>query len=245
MRPTKPVPKERHADKQAMRKGGGGGAKVPKRKNAKVLKISMRESFGYKVAMRGKPGGKHPQRWERARIKRRGILPTPVDKLTVKPSSDSGDAPPHKIWFTYGSNMSTLPKELFDNVQHTIATYRRAWNEPNAVARLIVDEECRQLIQQTEPRLVPFFDAEQEGMFKADMCRIAVLLLHGGYYFDVDLRVITPHVLRPPLVFATATDSNQPTSAFFQAYLASTAGHPVLVCAMAEMLARYEANQPM
>lgn len=37
-----------------------------------------------------------------------------------------------------------------------------------------------------------YFTAEQNGAFKSDLCRLAALYLHGGYYFDADMEVVNP-----------------------------------------------------
>jgi len=56
----------------------------------------------------------------------------------------------------------------------------------------LTDDDCCALLQRVEPKLVPHFDREKKGAYKADICRVAALFEEGGYYFDIDIRVITP-----------------------------------------------------
>jgi hypothetical protein len=80
---------------------------------------------------------------------------------------------PHIIWFT--SKSQELRIELADNVQRTIDVYRKAWNEPLAPARVVTDGECLSQLRQSMPNLIVHFLNEPLGMYKADMCRLAVL----------------------------------------------------------------------
>lgn len=67
---------------------------------------------------------------------------------------------------------------------------------------------------------------EIKGQFKADICRIMILYLYGGYYFDIDLDVVEPYIAPDDINFVTVS---QPVSnIFFQAFIASTPRHPIL-----------------
>ena len=77
------------------------------------------------------------------------------------------------------------------------------------------------------------FDRETWGPFKADLCRYAVLYLHGGLYVDDDLEFLqNPGApLRPqdtlvsPLEYGLLRGHN---SGIFQAYLAAAPQHPAI-----------------
>ena len=150
---------------------------------------------------------------------------------------------PHILVFTYKHNIleTKEPALLYNNVMQTCMTYRQLWNDAEpAPIRFLDDEACREAIEQSEPRLVPHFDDEREGKFRADICRIAQLFNHGGYYFDVDLRVIQPIKLDSSITFSSVLSGYPNLDQFFQAFLAATPGHPVLAKALQIMLDYYE-----
>ena len=150
---------------------------------------------------------------------------------------------PHILIFTYKHNIleTKEPALLYNNVMQTVQAYRNLWDDAEpAPIRFLDDEACREAIEQSEPRLVPHFDGEREGKFRADICRIAQLFNHGGYYFDVDLRVIQPIKLDSIITFSSVLSGYPNLDQFFQAFLAATPGHPVLAKALQIMLDYYE-----
>lgn len=156
---------------------------------------------------------------------------------------------PHKLIFSYKNNIleTKEPKELYENVQRTIDEYRKAWGEPDAPVHFFTDTDCRQLLIKTAPQLVPYFDSEWQGMYRGDICRVAALFELGGYYFDVDLKVVQPVTLAPTLEFVTCLapwpwkeDGTPEQTVFFQAFLASRAKHPILKVALRMMEAYYQ-----
>ena len=170
---------------------------------------------------------------------------------------------PHILYFTYKHNVLTTkePIHIYDNVMHTIADYRRLWGEPEAPVVFLDDDMCREKISATEPRLLQWFNAEPLGMYKADICRVSALYLTGGLYFDVDLRVYEPVALSTNTTFSSSReatiymncDGKCPEALkfklgahpygknnLFQAFLATSPGHPVLKLAFQKMLDYYE-----
>ncbi|KAL7558665.1 hypothetical protein ACA910_010040 [Epithemia clementina (nom. ined.)] len=95
--------------------------------------------------------------------------------------------------------------------------------------------ECRQVLQQVDPRLVPYFDDEPRGDYQADLCRAAALYVTGGYYFDVDLRALSPATSTWPsnVTFATVLMLEGPINAFFQAFWATSPGNPIVYDSLA------------
>lgn len=96
------------------------------------------------------------------------------------------------------------------------------------------DHRCREAVRCMVWRgYAGRFDRETWGPFKADLCRYAVLYLHGGLYVDDDLEFIqSPGApLRPqdtlvaPREYGLLLGHN---SGIFQAYLAAAPQHPVL-----------------
>jgi mannosyltransferase OCH1-like enzyme len=112
----------------------------------------------------------------------------------------------------------------------TIDAYRSEWNESNAPVSFLLDSNCTDLLLEVDKRehttLAKAFASENRGAMKGDLCRLAALFLHGGYYFDVDLEVVKPLRIHPNISFSTVRDSS--FGYFFRAFLAATPGHPVL-----------------
>jgi len=140
---------------------------------------------------------------------------------------------PHILWFTHRQNILDTqdPPDLYKNVQNTIDSYRKLWGINGTEVNFVDDEMCEENIKSslkwTDAQiLLDYFHNVPKGEYKGDICRVASLYLEGGYYFDVDLQVIEPFVVPPTVSFATV---NQPkTNQFFQAFVASTAYHPIL-----------------
>jgi hypothetical protein len=163
---------------------------------------------------------------------------------TIKPPVPaSTSAIPHKIWFTYSHNLlkTNEPPHLAANVRHTIDAYRQAWDEPSAEITVYNDTMCRALLQKVEPLLVVYFDEEQLGMYRGDVCRTAILYMFGGYYFDLDLEVITPVLLKDSVTFATVTVADE--NSVFQAFLAGAPKHPIFRKALNFMLEYYQGKR--
>lgn len=139
---------------------------------------------------------------------------------------------PHILWFTYKHDIlqTREPRHYYDNVMKTIHAYRTEWNESNAPVNFLTDKNCTQLLQEVDAKeqttLADAFQNEKRGDLKADLCRLAALFLHGGYYFDVDLEVVKPIRIDPKVSFCTVRDTLR--GFFFQAFLAVTPRHPVL-----------------
>jgi hypothetical protein len=119
---------------------------------------------------------------------------------------------------------------LVENVNMTVARHR------GATARFLTDVECVASIKAVmgnDTELVGFFESEKEGMYKADLCRGAALWETGGLYFDVDLgvRMNLWGVLNPNTTFATVQvyKGSKRAGSFFQAFMAATPRHPVIL----------------
>jgi hypothetical protein len=163
--------------------------------------------------------------------------------------TDLSDCPeiPHRIIFTYKKDllaigMSAHPdfdlfeKVLYDNMLNTIRKFSDAWESSPPVV-CMDDSACREAIRAVQPELVTHFDNEKQGMYKADICRVAALYLTGGYYFDIDLQVIEapPVTLANRFVTALTPDKKE----FFQALLFASPRHPALKLACETMLDYY------
>lgn len=173
---------------------------------------------------------------------------------------------PHNLWFTYKTNIleTKRPRHFFRNVQNTIKLYTKAFLEENEepIHSTAMDNEyCQDLIEFVYPKLSSHFVQEDYGAFKGDICRIAALYLHGGYYFDVDMEVIQPFLTSrlsqevtpeqisghpgldlSDLRFATVWSVQQ--DSFFQSFMASTPGHPILKRALEILYEYYEGRRP-
>jgi mannosyltransferase OCH1-like enzyme len=105
----------------------------------------------------------------------------------------------------------------------------------------LTDPRCREAVTQAEPRLLEYFDKEEKGAFRSDICRVADLYLKGGYYMDNDMGAVEAIVLPDNIFFSTVLESNEQN--FFQSFLASTPGNPILRKALDVMLSYYAGTQ--
>jgi hypothetical protein len=173
---------------------------------------------------------------------------------------------PHNIIFTYKSNIleQKRPVQFYENVRHTIDTYQQAWrktktststkdksgddmhnysysdginNQTEMSVWFLDNRECRSVIQKVEPGLVQHFDRETHGAFKSDICRAAALYLTGGYYFDIDMKVIQALILPHTTTFATSYGHRRDN--FFQSFTAARQHSPILKEALRLMLLYY------
>ena len=122
------------------------------------------------------------------------------------------------------------------NMNRSIALFQR---ETGGRGKVIVwgDDKCRATFRclggSLGDALALRFDQEKHGPYKSDLCRYAVLNLHGGLYIDDDLQFIAPPgaVLQPSDTFVAPRESRvsaKSSSArmgLFQAYLAAAPAH--------------------
>ena len=151
---------------------------------------------------------------------------------------------PHTLFFTYKHNIleTREPSNFYDNIMYTVSQYRTLWGEPDAPIRFMDDAACAEEIEAAEPRLVQYFENGGIPAWKADVCRIAALYNAGGYYFDIDLKVVQPVALdhkKANISFVTVHETAS-YMGFFQAFIASTQRNPILKKALDFMLEYYE-----
>jgi hypothetical protein len=178
-----------------------------------------------------------------------------VAAVTTTNDNDNGDnkvrgnnSVPHRLVFTYRWNVLERqePRHFYDNVQRTIAAYQTAWGVEDCQVAFLDDTACRAVVATTVPTLLPYFDREEKGSFRSDICRVADLYAHGGYYFDVDMELIDQPFLLDDVdaktnqggIFGTAVEAG--AGHFFQSFLVSTAGHPVLALAFEQIRQYYD-----
>ena len=156
---------------------------------------------------------------------------------------------PHIIYFTYKSNIlqTKEPPQFYENIMNTTQNYIQGWKDPNAKVVFLDDAGCRRVIEKAEPRLLEHFNNEQKGAYKGDICRVAALIDTGGYYFDVDIKVIEPVLLEDDITFSSVREELKRKKAFnfFQAFLASAPNHPVLRETTRIMLDYYEGRHTL
>lgn len=190
---------------------------------------------------------------------------------------------PRRLIFTYKYNLLNPSEDdppfdandpLTANVLNTIDRYKQYWREEDksseAVVSFLSNTDCIEVINKTEPKLVDYFVNEKRGDLKADICRISELLLHGGYYFDADIRVVEPlnfdalpiqdeEISDPSTQLRYLEQGSQMSmpdeddvvtfatvinvqGVFFQAFLAAMPHHPTIQRALDYILAYYEGN---
>lgn len=99
------------------------------------------------------------------------------------------------------------------------------------------DNDCFKLLKELETEwemrwLQESFHRNQDGRIRSDMCRLAMLWKHGGFYFDNDiylLKNITQYIY-DTTTFATCKTTTvfKNPRGFFQAFIASTPRHFIL-----------------
>jgi hypothetical protein len=159
------------------------------------------------------------------------------------PNSGGDFKIPHQLIFTYKWDIlkEKKPPLFYQNVKRTIDIYSKAWGEPDTPVWFLSDDHCRRAIIATKPELLLYFNKEQDGSFKADICRVAALYLKGGYYFDVDMEAVQAFVPDSNVSFITAYDETM--KRFFQSFLASEPGNRILREALDVMLNYYSQNK--
>jgi Glycosyltransferase sugar-binding region containing DXD motif len=156
-------------------------------------------------------------------------LLTGDDTKTKEPTTTTAQGIPHRLVFTYKWNLLERkePKRFYDNVMRTIRAYEAVWGKHDCTVVFLDDDACRRVIQTTAPELLPYFEKEPKGSYRADICRVVELYANGGYYFDVDMELIN----EPFVVDSKDTTFGsviEPWGLFFQSFLFSEAGNPIL-----------------
>lgn len=165
---------------------------------------------------------------------------------------------PNNVIFTHYKNLLTTDSadlqedsedvSLQRNVRNTIALH------PTATVHFYTDEGCIEAIKEAmgneQTPLVSYFQQEPKGMYKADICRGAVLYNLGGLYFDIDIqpRMNIFSVLQPlSTEFVTSIvhkDSNWKGS-FFQAFIGVTKRHPIMKRYLDLFVQHYNGTRPV
>eukprot|EP00977_Amphora_coffeiformis_P015809 scaffold4740_cov165-Amphora_coffeaeformis.AAC.7 len=145
---------------------------------------------------------------------------------------------PHKLIFldTRYVHLHEMPKHFQENINRTASHYREAW-KTDAPLWFLGNDECRRVINMTEPRLLPFFDKERKGQNLSNVCRISALYISGGYYFDSDMQSVKAVRLEPDVLFSSAHEAGR--KGLFNSFIAAVPKHPVLEKALGVMLDFY------
>ena len=147
---------------------------------------------------------------------------------------------PPILTFTYHTNLLTTPtSQLSDSEDKALAlnVHQITSLHPESKIRFLNDNDCLQSIQATlgtNTNLTTYFQNEQHGMYKADICRGAALYETGGLYFDIDVETRSSiplwDVIAPTTEFVTTLvhkDSNH-VGNFFQAFIGVVPHHPIM-----------------
>ncbi|GAA5121227.1 hypothetical protein JIN84_00425 [Luteolibacter yonseiensis] len=119
-----------------------------------------------------------------------------------------------------------------DHLPEEYGECRRTWLDHNPGWRLelVSNSESRSLFAELLPEYLDVFDSLPLGVMQADMWRYGVLLVHGGFYADVDTYCLTPigTWLPPEDEGMLHLSGEGGTPWFCQWVIPSPAGHPVL-----------------
>jgi len=151
---------------------------------------------------------------------------------------------PKRIWFTYKHDLLLQKKPIiyYNNIMKTIDAYRTAWGDVNAEVFVLDDSECIKILNRVNVRLTHIFNTEPIGAYKGDICRLGALYLYGGYYFDVDMEVVTPVILPSNIKFSTAWDAT--FGHMFNSYMAVSPKHPILETYVNVVIDYYDKKLP-
>lgn len=176
-----------------------------------------------------------------SRVFFKGVQSTRTAASFIRIHNKTSPAIPHILYFTHKDDIlgTKTPLEYYNNVQNTIDLYKSAWNDPQVQVHFLLDDDCRRILGEVHPDLLVHFENERQGMYRADLCRVAALYVTGGYYFDTDLQVVEPFVPDDSVKFMTVespwgTTVNNVTlkGLFFQAFLATEPNSTILEEAM-------------
>lgn len=150
---------------------------------------------------------------------------------------------PERLLFNYKINLVNASRSkplgyqeqcLADNVAKSISMFSDMQD-----LQFGDDNECIAMIREAHSQqLANFFTKESDGRYKSDLCRLAQLYLHGGYYFDNDLEPISDFRLEIPRCTGLVSVASS-TSGIFQAFLGASSRHPAIELAMNLTLEHY------
>jgi hypothetical protein len=174
-------------------------------------------------------------------------LITVVDEsLTLLPALINDRKIPSRLIFVdtrYNILETRQPVHLYRNLQNTIDMYSQAWKHTPQETDIMffTDQPCRKMIQQVAPRLLKPYITEPFGPFKSDICRLAAVYIHGGYYFDSDAQALKALDPSPEIDFIAVDTGND----FFNAVIAAPPKHPVIRAALDSMVDDWYYNQAL
>jgi len=145
----------------------------------------------------------------------RGSPPRQLSELAAEPAANGGNpavapAIPHRLFVTTKDGTpEKLPAALRANLERTLAL------NPELEVTWYDDGACVALLNATQPAAVALFP-KLWGPNKADLCRAAYLLEHGGFYVDVDVAMQVPFVelVGPETTFMTVKNPDYDESGY-------------------------------
>eukprot|EP01084_Bolivina_argentea_P276783 472360_1 len=135
--------------------------------------------------------------------------------------------------FQYDSNNSDIINQFKDTQENIIALKKNIQKiktlNPTFTIHFFNDTECIKFLRNYSNEIAEYFINEKRGMFKADLFRIVILYLLGGYYMDVDLepRFGFAELIQMGTEFATVTKKDDENN-IFNAFIATVPKHPIL-----------------
>jgi len=191
------------------------------------------------------------------------------EELYTPPESNSSSRIPKRLYFNH--KLVLYPEQhdvtLDGNDQALKRNVARTVQILGATAKDVVfldDLGCAgNMLATQQPsakELLLAFYKEQDGRLRSDMCRLVQLWDYGGYYFDTDILtrrnpqdlLLNDDMMSSQISFVTIKaadlDCNrsqgcQNPSGFFQAFMGSTARHPLLDEAIDQMIEWYRNGQ--
>ncbi len=136
-----------------------------------------------------------------------------------------------------------LPNNLKLNVKNTAEIYTKFWTETEKnkldyeqrfqdKGVFLGNKECKKIVEEIQPRLLPYFLSEQSFENKRKLCKLTYLFDKGGYYFDTDLEVkdaVAPMNDRISYIQPkTRLSHGKGDVALIDSFMAASARHPLI-----------------
>mmetsp|Transcript_1550 Transcript_1550/g.3394 ORF Transcript_1550/g.3394 Transcript_1550/m.3394 type:complete len:431 (-) Transcript_1550:758-2050(-) len=146
---------------------------------------------------------------------------------------------PHQLILTAKKGrMEDLPKFVQMNLKRNLEL------SPKIKLVLMGDAECQTYIRRYfDEEMSGFFEAENRGSFRGDICRSCVLANEGGFYLDLDVQLKSPllSLVNENTTFMSVISEDR---SLLNAFLASEPRSPVMLQAVEEIRKWYRGEVP-
>ena len=115
-----------------------------------------------------------------------------------------------------------------------------SWSSLGAAVSVYHDNDLMNVISEAFPRLVPKVNAMRSIIEKTDICRLALMHIHGGIYADLDQELVSVNKMRELVASGRAYLPFEKGRLAGQAILISPPGHPLWATLAHSMVNDYD-----